>query len=81
MFGLALALALPVIGILFIAEIALAFVAKVMPQMNIFMVALPLKVALGLLLISLSAPFLHGYLSDQYAGLIQNLLGLYQRVS
>lgn len=81
MFGLAVALALPVIGILFIAEIALAFVAKVMPQMNIFMVALPLKVAMGLLLIALSAPFFSEYLAGQYAQMIQHLLGLYQRVA
>ena len=41
---------LPIFGILFITDVLLGFTSKMMPQMNIFMVSLPLKIYLGLLL-------------------------------
>ena len=50
MFSVALGIALPIFGILFITDILLGFTSKMMPQMNIFMVSLPLKIYLGLLL-------------------------------
>ena len=49
-FSLGLMVALPIFGILFITDILLGFTSKMMPQMNIFMVSLPLKIYLGLLL-------------------------------
>ena len=49
-FSLGLSIALPIFGILFITDILLGFTSKMMPQMNIFMVSLPLKIYLGLLL-------------------------------
>lgn len=50
LFSLALNIALPIFGILFITDVLLGFTSKMMPQMNIFMVSLPLKIYLGLLL-------------------------------
>lgn len=50
MFGIGLSIALPVFGILFITDVLLGFTSKMMPQMNIFMVSMPLKIYLGLLL-------------------------------
>lgn len=49
-FSVGLGIALPIFGILFITDILLGFTSKMMPQMNIFMVSLPLKIYLGLLL-------------------------------
>lgn len=49
-FSLGLGIALPIFGILFITDVLLGFTSKMMPQMNIFMVSLPLKIYLGLLL-------------------------------
>jgi len=49
-FSLGLAIALPIFGVLFITDVLLGFTSKMMPQMNIFMVSLPLKIYLGLLL-------------------------------
>jgi flagellar biosynthetic protein FliR len=78
MFIVALMVGVPLMGILLVAEMAVAFVAKVMPQMNAFMVAIPLKVALGLLLIIVCMPYLSMTLGDQYAHLVQVLMGLYK---
>ncbi|MCQ2739539.1 MAG: flagellar biosynthetic protein FliR [bacterium] len=50
LFSVALGIAIPIFGVLFITDILLGFTSKMMPQMNIFMVSLPLKIYLGLLL-------------------------------
>ena len=50
MFNISLSIALPIFGILFITDVLLGFTSKMMPQMNIFMVSMPLKIYLGLLL-------------------------------
>ena len=49
-FGIGLGIALPIFGVLFITDVLLGFTSKMMPQMNIFMVSMPLKIYLGLLL-------------------------------
>lgn len=56
-FIIGIGIALPVFSVLFISDVLLGFVAKMMPQMNIFMVAMPFKIYLGmLLLIMLMSP-------------------------
>ena len=64
MFQIAFGLAMPIFSVLLVCDILLGMMSKVMPQMNIFIVSLPFKVFLGLVLILL---FLKGpvsYLSD-----------------
>lgn len=78
MFVMSLMIGVPIMGIMLLTEIALSFVAKVMPQMNVFMVALPLKVALGLLIIMIGFPYLGTLLGEHYSNLMQVLLGLYK---
>lgn len=78
MFATALLIGVPVMGVMLVTEIALSFVAKVMPQMNIFMVGIPLKVAVGLLVMLLFLPFLGEVLKDQFADLFRVLTGLYR---
>ncbi len=77
MFILALMVGVPVMGIMLLTEVALGFMAKVMPQMNIFMVGLPLKVAVGLLTILVCMPYLAELLGNRYADLVQQLTRLY----
>ena len=50
LFNISLSVALPIFGVLFITDVLLGFTSKMMPQMNIFMVSMPLKIYLGLLL-------------------------------
>ncbi len=80
MFVVALLVAMPVMGVLMLTDTAMAFMAKVMPQMNIFIVGLPLKSVIGLLVVMVTLPFFASFLSDQYAELVQHLLGLYKGV-
>lgn len=50
MFVIGLEIALPIFSVLLISDVLLGFVSKMMPKMNIFMVALPFKIYLGLTL-------------------------------
>ena len=50
MFAISIGISMPIFSVLLIKDILLGFVSKLMPTMNIFMVAMPLKVYVGLLL-------------------------------
>lgn len=55
-FVLALKIASPVLLTLFLTDIALGAVSKMMPTMNVFFVGFPLKIAAGILVLALSLP-------------------------
>lgn len=50
MFKIAFGVALPIFSVLLISDILLGMMSKMMPQMNIYMVALPVKIYIGLFL-------------------------------
>ncbi len=56
MFMVALQIALPIVGALFLIDIALGILAKTVPQLNIFAVGLPLKIFVGFIMLFLSMP-------------------------
>lgn len=55
-FEIGLGLALPIFSVLLITDVLLGVVAKMMPKMNIFMVALPVKIYLGFILFIILTP-------------------------
>ncbi len=59
-FTVAVQMALPMIAVLFVADLALALLTKVAPQLNALNVMFPAKVGLTLLLLGLSFPMLPG---------------------
>ncbi|MBD3182025.1 flagellar biosynthetic protein FliR, partial [Candidatus Poribacteria bacterium] len=56
-FSTGLRIALPVMGTLFLAKIAMGIIARTMPQMNVFIVGFPLQIAVGLITMAISLPF------------------------
>lgn len=52
----AVKLAAPVMAILLLSEMSLGFIARTMPQMNVFIVGFPLKIGLGLFGLAVSWP-------------------------
>jgi flagellar biosynthetic protein FliR len=65
MFVAAVEVAAPVILALLVTDVAFGMVSKVVPQMNVFSVAFPLKVGVAILVVTASLPFLGGWISDQ----------------
>lgn len=57
--------AAPVILAVLITDVAFGMVSKVVPQMNVFSVAFPLKVGVSILVVAASLPFLGGWINDQ----------------
>jgi flagellar biosynthesis protein FliR len=64
-FGSAVELAAPVMLAVIITDCAMGLVARVMPQLNVFSVGFPAKIAVGLLVMGISLPFIGGWISDQ----------------
>ena len=76
-FVMALELAGPVLAALFLADVALGLVARTIPQMNVFTVGFPLKIALGLIALGMTLPLLANVLASQFAvleGAVRQLL-------
>lgn len=64
-FGSAIELAAPVMLAALLTDCALGLVARVMPQLNVFAVSFPAKIAICLLVMGVSLPFIGGWISDQ----------------
>jgi flagellar biosynthetic protein FliR len=56
-FTVAVRISIPVLSALFMVEVGLALLAKTVPQMNIFVVGFPLKIAVGLTVLGISIPY------------------------
>jgi flagellar biosynthesis protein FliR len=64
-FASALELAAPVLLAVLITDAAMGMVARVMPQLNVFAVGFPAKIAVGLLVMGVSLPFVGGWIAGQ----------------
>ena len=69
-FKIAFGVALPVFSVLLISDLLLGMMSKMMPQMNIYMVAIPIKIYIGLFLILAFLSATNVYLQ----GVIQNYI-------
>lgn len=57
-FEVGLRLAAPVMAAVFLTDLGFGFIARVVPQMNVFLVGIPAKMLVGLVVLSFSAPLL-----------------------
>ena len=69
MFVISVKVAAPVMAALLLTSISLGLVARTVPRMNVFLVAMPLKIVLGMIFISFSLPYLSCYLKDIFDNL------------
>lgn len=69
MFVIAIKVGAPVIAALLLASIAFGLIARTVPQMNVFFVAMPLKIIIGLLFIGFSLPYLSSFLKAIFSNL------------
>lgn len=72
LFALGFALAAPVVFCVLLAELALVVVARNLPQMNIFVLALPVKIAIALVTLSLWFSGIGGVMTRVYASIATN---------
>jgi len=62
LFAMAFQIAAPVLVTLLLVDVVLGIVSRVVPQMNVFFVGIPLKIGVGLLAVIVSLPAFTGFL-------------------
>lgn len=77
LFVAAFSLVMPIFQILLIITILMGIIAKIMPQMNIFMVAMPFKIYVGLSLMAMLLPPTSVYLMTFIKELLTDLNGIF----
>ena len=81
MFWLGLKIATPVIGVVFLVDVALGIVAKTVPQMNVFIIGLPLKTLLGVLVLTLAFPFLAAVMRIDFDWMAESIYTLMHAIA
>ena len=66
LFVLAMRIVIPFYCALVLADVGLGFLARTVPQMNIFVLGLPIKVALGFLVLAAALPLVVDLIYTQF---------------
>jgi flagellar biosynthetic protein FliR len=74
-FAAALEIAAPVVVALLITDVAFGVVSRVVPQLSVFAVGFPAKVAVALLIVGASLPFMSGWISTEISTSVGAALG------
>ncbi|MBW1940381.1 MAG: flagellar type III secretion system protein FliR [Deltaproteobacteria bacterium] len=76
MFVIAIKVGAPIIVVMLLTSVALGLVARTVPQMNIFVVAMPLKIVIGLIFLGFMLPYLSIFLSRIFNELGSDIITL-----
>ncbi|MGE5559985.1 MAG: flagellar biosynthetic protein FliR [Chloroflexota bacterium] len=76
LFITAIKIVAPAIGALFLTNVALGLIARSMPQMNVFVVGMPVHLAVGALTMAVAMPLYVAMLQGAFDGLTRTLTGL-----
>ncbi len=76
-FATALKISIPVMAALFLTKIGLGIIARTMPQMNVFIVGMPLQIAVGLIAMAISLPFFVKALGAMFMAMRDNVWGVF----
>jgi flagellar biosynthesis protein FliR len=76
MWSMAIKVGAPAVGALFLAEVALGMVARTVPQMNVFIVGIPMKIALGFVIVLAAMPFFGTLVAHSFNGMYRDLVEL-----
>ncbi len=73
MFLLSFQIALAIIGTIFLVDVILGFLARAVPQMNLFIIGLPVKILVGFLFLILSLDVMVNFYGDVFNNLFSDL--------
>jgi len=77
-FIISLKIGAPVIVTLLVTQVVMGIISRLVPQMNIFMVSLPLKIGVGLIVISVSLPYFLYFLKGLFFNVYQDIMIILQ---
>ncbi|MBN2467064.1 MAG: flagellar type III secretion system protein FliR [Deltaproteobacteria bacterium] len=75
-FVIAIKVGAPVMVALLVTSVAFGLLARTVPQMNIFIVAFPLKIVVGILVLGISLPVFASFLREEFSVLGRELVVL-----
>jgi flagellar biosynthetic protein FliR len=81
LFVIAIQVGAPLIAAMLLTTVAFGLVARTVPQMNVFIVAMPLKIGVGLLFMGFSLPYFSAFLERIFSGLGQNIMFMLKAMS
>lgn len=73
MFLTAFQLALPIVGCLFLVDVALGILARTVPQVNVFVVGLPLKIFTGFVLVLVTLPIFFFLVQKVFSNMVETM--------
>lgn len=74
MFVIAIQLGAPIIIVLLLTTVAMGIMSRTVPQMHIFIVAMPLKIVLGFIFLGLALPHMTAFMGQLFASTSEGLL-------
>jgi flagellar biosynthetic protein FliR len=74
MFVISIQVGAPIIAALLVTSVVFGLMARTVPQMNVFIVAMPIQIGVGLLFIGFSLPYFSAFLKMIFGGLGQHIL-------
>jgi len=74
MFIVSIKVAAPIMTVLLFTSVVLGLIARTVPQLHVFIVAMPLKILIGLIFLGLSVPFVITFISETFNTLGRNML-------
>lgn len=80
MFIIAFQMSLPVVGSLFLVDVALGIVARTVPQLNIFVVGLPVKIGVSFVVLIAVMGVLMMVISDLFSTTLATMRGLMELI-
>ena len=78
LFSLGLKIGAPVIVTLFLVELALGLLSRMIPQINVFVEGIPLKIIITLLMLSLSLNFMVAVIAGIFKGMDVHILRIFR---
>lgn len=72
-FSLGFRISSPIVVVMLLIDILLGVLSRSMPQMNVFVVGMPLKIIVGLLIIAISIPVFYAITGKVFDGMIEDI--------
>lgn len=76
LFVMAIRISMPVVGACFLADLALAVTSRIVPQMNVLMVGMPMKLGVGMMGLAISIPVALSMDQNLFGGIYHNTIAL-----
>lgn len=76
--SIGLRIAMPIVGTIMIVDVSLGILVKASPQMNVFVVGMPIKLLVGMTLLAIICPYFINVFHEVYAEMIEgveNMIG------